>query len=315
MNAPLLLDPPVYADYVLDALRDWRRDGHRTALLTLIEIDGSAPRPKGSQMAVCADGRSVGAISGGCVERTLVLDAMAAMARGANHIERYGKGSRFKDIDLPCGSGICVHFDVTFADADLDRLMEARHRRIPAWLVIDEASGQASASQVSAAESDGIHVIPFLPQCRLVLAGQGPIAVSCAHLARMMEMRVEVHSTDRQVHSALRGQFPLHDLKGAADFAAELDAWTAVVTTFHDHSFEADILAAALRSDAFFIGALGSQRTHARRLETLRAMGCRDGDLARIQGPVGLDLGARTPPEIALAIVAQIVTSWRGRAR
>ena len=313
MNAPLLIDPPVYADYVLGRMQAWRREGRRTALLTLVRVDGNSPRPVGSQMAVCDDGRSVGAITGGCAERALVLDALTAMARGANRIELYGQGSRYKDIELPCGSGIHVHFDVTLDDAAVDGLVEARRARTSAWLCIDETTLQAAASWDRPAGAAHRLVIPFVPQCRLVVAGQGVVTLSAARLAMALEMAVEVHTADRDVCAQLGAEAPVFELASAGDFSPVLDAWTAVAVTFHDHSFEADILAAALDSPAFFIGALGSRRTHDRRLEVLRQKGRAQAELARIHGPIGLDLGARTPPEIALSIVAQVVSSWRAR--
>lgn len=312
MNAPILVDPPAYADYVLDAVRTWRDEGRRTALLTLIRVDGQAPRPVGSQLAVCEDGRSLGAITGGCAERALVLDALAAMARGRNNIELYGQGSRYKDIELPCGSGIHVHFDVTLAEADLDQLVTARRTRRMAWLAIDETTLQSKALAEAPVVSPGATVLSFLPQCRLVLAGQGVVTSSAAHLAAGLEMAVEVHTSDRTVAAQLAGH-QVFALPAAADFAPVLDPWTAVAVTFHDHGFEADILARALDSPAFFIGALGSRRTHAQRLEGLRQRGLSEAELSRIRGPIGLDLGARTPPEIALSILAQVVASWRAR--
>ena len=313
MNAPLLIDPPVYADYVLGALQAWRRQGHRTALLTLVRVDGGSPRPVGSQMAVCDDGRSIGAITGGCAERALVLDALTAMARGANRIELYGQGSRYKDIELPCGSGIHVHFDVTLDDAALDGLVEAREARTPAWLCIDETTLQAAAWHAPPVRAADRIVVAYLPQCRLVVVGQGVVTVSAARLAAALEMAVEVHTSDRQVRAQLGAEARVVELASAGDFRAVLDEWTAVAVTFHDHSFEADILMAALDSPAFFIGALGSRRTHEKRLEALRQRSRAEAELARIHGPIGLDLGARTPPEIALSIVAQVVTSWRAR--
>jgi len=311
----VVIPAPAYADYVLGDLRAWRREGRRTALLTLIRVDGQSPRPVGSQMAVCEDGRALGALTGGCAERALVLDAMAAMARGENHVELYGQGSRYKDIELPCGSGIHVLFDVTLSDEILDRLVEARQVRRPAWLVIDDTTLEASASRDAPAETTGGIILPYVPPCRLVLVGQGTVTLCAARLAAPLEMAVEVMTPDRDVQARLAGEMAVSGLASAADFRAVLDPWTAVAVTFHDHSFEADILCAALDSPAFFIGALGSRRTHQTRLETLRRLGRTDAELMRIHGPIGLDLGARTPPEIALSIVAQVVTSWRARFR
>lgn len=296
MNAPLLIDPPAYKDFVLEDLKAWRDEGLRTALLTLVKVEGRAPRPTGSQMAVAEDGRAIGAITGGCAERALVLDAMAAIARGENHTELYGEGSRFKDIVLPCGSGLHVHFDVTLSDDTLAALLAARRERRVADLRYD---------------LDMPYVRTYVPQCRLAVVGQGPITVALAQMARLTEMAVEIFTPDRQVARQMSAAL----ITGPEDFdTAVLDDWTALAMTFHDHGHEADILRRAVDSNAFFIGALGSRPTHARRLETLAAMGATPPQLARIQGPIGLDIGARTPPEIAVSVLAQVVSAWRNRS-
>ncbi len=292
MNAPLLIDAPVYKDFVLDDLRAWRDEGLRTALLTLVQIDGRSPRPLGSQIAVAEDGQAAGAITGGCAERALVLDALAAIDRGENYIELYGEGSRFRDILLPCGSGLHVHFDVNLTDGALDAVLMAYHNR-----------------QISRLQC-GPYLHTYLPQCRLVVVGQGPVAVTVAQVAAQMEMAVEIFSPDTTVLQAVGGR----RLTGLADFdMGLLDTHTALAMIFHDHGFEPDILRHAIASQAFFIGALGSRPTHERRLESLRAMGATEPQLARIHGPIGLDVGAKTPPEIALSVVAQVVSAWRSQ--
>ena len=292
MNAPLLIDAPVYKVFVLEDLRAWREEGLRTALLTLVQIDGRSPRPLGSQIAVAEDGRAVGAITGGCAERALVLDALAAIGRGENHIELYGEGSRFRDIVLPCGSGLHVHFAVTLTDSELDAVLTAYRARRIAHLQC------------------GPYERTYLPQCRLVVVGQGPVATTVAQVAVEMEMAVQVFSPDAAVLRAAGGE----RLSDAAQFdAGLLDAHTALAMIFHDHSFEPDILRQAIESEAFFIGALGSRPTHDRRLESLRVAGATPAQLTRIHGPIGLDIGAKTPPEIALSVVAQVVSAWRVR--
>ncbi|MBW8733683.1 MAG: XdhC family protein [Asticcacaulis sp.] len=279
-------DPPVYADYVLDALPGWRAAGLKTALVTLVEISGSSPRPLGSQIAVAEDGRAIGAVTGGCVEQSIVLDAMAAIARRESRLERYGEGSRFKDLKLPCGSGITVHFDVDMADDRLASLLEARAMR------------QVARYTISA---DGLSFDKvYEPQRRLVIAGQGNVVPWLAKVAAMTEYQVMVFSPDD------------NSLNDPGDFDdGLLDAFTAFVSLFHDHSFEPELLDKALASPAFYIGALGSRRAQAARLATLAERGWDAAMLNRIHGPVGLDIGARTPPEIAVSIVAQVVEAAR----
>lgn len=293
MNAPLLIDAPVYKDFVLEDLKSWRDEGLRTALLSLVKVEGRSPRPLGSQMAVAEDGRAVGAITGGCAERALALDAMAAIARGESHTELYGEGSRFKDIVLPCGSGLHVHFDVGLSDETLDGLLAARRERRVADLRYD---------------LEAPYVRTYVPQCRLAVVGQGPITTALAQMAVLAEIAVEIFTPDRAVLRACAGRL----MTGPEDFDERmLDDWTALAMTFHDHSYEAEVLHQAVNSGAFFIGALGSRPTHELRLEALAAMGATAQQLARIHGPIGLDIGARTPPEIAVAVLAQVVSAWR----
>jgi xanthine dehydrogenase accessory factor len=278
---------PTYQDYVLDAYLGWRGEGKRCALLTLIATTGGSPRPVGSQMAVCEDGRHVGMITGGCAEAALVHDAITAIDQGSDYIERYGEGSRFKDITLPCGAGLDIHFAVTLGDDEVRRVANARDARQPAQMVV------------------GGLVRHYRPVGRIVIVGQGPIVIMLAQLATMAEMETIIYSPDAMITDSLPNVRPL---RGDGDFDADLlDANSALITLFHDHAFEPQILKVALNSPAFYIGALGSKRAHQARLESLRDQ----GDVGRIHGPVGLDIGAKTPPEIAISIMAQIIEHWR----
>jgi xanthine dehydrogenase accessory factor len=287
----LILPPPVYRDFVLPALMAWRKTGHRTALLTLISTTGQSPRPVGSQLAVCETGESCGLITGGCAEGALVLDALEAMRLGENRTELYGEGSRFKDITLPCGSGLKVFFDVRISDAEIERIVTSREARQPASMII------------SAPDAD--YTRHYLPACRLVVVGQGPIVKALTQLAPALEIELDIWSPDETLAGRLNG----HHLTSPEDFDIALDRYCGVATVFHDHTYEPPVLLKALHSDCFFIGALGSRKAHARRLQTLRDMGAEPDN--RIHGPIGLDISAGSPPEIALSIMAQVVEQWR----
>lgn len=290
----MILPPPVYRDFVLPALRNWRRAGHRTALLTLISTTGQSPRPVGSQLAVCDTGEACGLITGGCAEGTLVLDALEAMRLGENRVELYGEGSRFKDITLPCGSGLKVFFDVGISDAEIGRIIARRDTRQPASMLIS-APGEPAYTR------------HYLPACRLVAIGQGPIMEALAQMAPALEIELGIWSPDAALAARLNGRH----LTSPEDFDAAFDRYSAVATVFHDHSYEPPVLLRALQSESFFIGALGSRKAHARRLETLRELGAAPETVTRIHGPVGLDIAAASPPEIALSILAQVVEHWR----
>ena len=287
----MIVPAPEYRDFVLGQWLDWRREGKRCALLTLVATHGGSPRPVGSQMAVCEDGRNVGLISGGCIEKALVLDAIAAIERGENHVERYGEGSRFKDLRLPCGSGIDIHFDVGLGGEAVEAVV-----------------AQVQARQEAVLETGGLRRV-YPPALRLIVVGQGPIMTSTLQFAAALEMEPVAYSPDLDTLEVLRGLgFAALALEAYGE--ATFDRHTAVLTLFHDHDHEADILARAVRSEAFYIGALGSRRAQAVRLDRLAVMGVGDAEM-RIHGPVGMDIGAKTPPEIALSALAEIVQCYR----
>lgn len=293
--------PPAYADYVLEALAAWRREGLGTALLTIVATDGGSPRPLGSQMAVAQDGRALGAISGGCLERSLVLEAIDAIERQCSRTVLYGAGSKYVDLVLPCGSSLHVHFDVTLSDAELDRLVAARRRRRPSAYTCEGPGGPFQRV--------------YEPQPRALIMGQGPILLSLGAFLVATEFEVHVATPDGATFEQGLSGAQVRGLRGAWDWdEGLLDGASALISLFHDHDHEVEIFDRALRSPAFYLGALGSRRTHALRLERLADRGWTDEDLRRVHGPVGLDLGAQTPPEIALSIGAQLVAARRGRS-
>lgn len=302
--------PAIYVRNVLNSLQLWRRAGLKTALVTLIATDGSAPRPLGSQMAIAENGEAVGNITGGCAEAAIIAEARTRIASGRNGTLRYGAGSPYIDIRLPCGSGIDVYFDVQFRDQDLDTLLIAEAQRRPACLSIDPMSHRIEAlGEASAPHSASIYTRAYPPTTRLVLAGKGPTVPILARLATaadfdVMAMSSEPETLEATAPYASRAE---HLTTPEAFRFSEFDRWTAFVSLFHEHEWEPPILQKALASTCFYVGALGSKRTHQERIATLRSLGVDDAAIARIRAPVGLKLGGKNPPEIALAILAEIV--------
>lgn len=301
--------PAIYLQSVLPALREWRSQGLRTALVTLIASDGSAPRPVGSQMAIAENGKAVGNITGGCAEAAIVAEAQARIANGRNGVVRYGAGSPYIDIRLPCGSGIDVYFDVGFPDAALHVLLDAGARRAPATLEIDTAAGVSRVLPGDVAVADGCHGRSYPPITRLLMAGKGPLVPILARLASATDFEVialspEPETLEATAPFALRAEY----LATAESFRFDdFDRWTAFVSLFHEHEWEPPILRRALASPCFYVGALGSRRTADVRVGLLREAGVPDADIARLHAPVGLKLGGRNPPEIAIAILAEII--------
>ncbi len=320
------LSPPVrFVDDVTPALLDWRRAGLRGALVTLVGIDGASPRPLGSQMAVNERGDWVGQISSDCAEAAIAREALACIAQGEPRTVRYGRGSKYMDVRLPCGSGLDVHFDPCVPIDVLEGLEVERRARRPVALISPQSSDGKSAahhhiemlgadpskSSLEIADAETIFVRWYWPQTRVIVVGRGAYASSMVSFIHTLGWEACLLTPDIALIEQHAHQCRIsRRLTGANDFDATLiDPWTATVLLFHDHTWEPGILAQALKAGGFYIGALGSKATHNRRLQELSRFGVMDTEANRIHGPAGLDVGARTPPEIALSIAGEIVAA------
>ncbi|MEM7359868.1 MAG: XdhC family protein [Pseudomonadota bacterium] len=286
---------PSRAKHLLGDAIKWLRQGDQIALLTLVNIEGSAPYPPGSQMLVNQRGEYLGQITGGCAEVALADQAVAAIGQQANTVERYGLNSPYFDIQLPCGSGIDVHFEVAAKLADYEELHAKLLRR--------ESAEQQLKNRL------GVFKRVYAPAERLLVFGQGPILASLAQLARFSGFEVIAVAQDANSVARLNemGVSAVELSTNKQDYQQICDKHTAVVSLFHEHEFETDILRQVLATEAFYIGALGSRRTHEQRLESLQSLGLSGADLDKIHGPVGLDIGANTPEQIAVSVIAQLI--------
>jgi xanthine dehydrogenase accessory factor len=269
--------------------------GHQVALVTLIAIDGNAPYPVGSQMLVTEQGDYLGQITGGCAETAIADQAALLIRRRENTTLRYGLDSPFFDIRLPCGSGIDVYFDTSITLESLNLIaLQLEQRRVYRQVLTG---------------NDRVFEKVYLPSARLILFGQGPILVLLAELAIKSGFDVacvaQNQHTERLASSAGLQAMPLEQARTV--FATQLDEFGAMVSLFHEHELETELLADALKTKAFYIGALGSKRTHRARLDSLKNYPVDESQLARIRGPVGLDIGANTPAHIAVSILAEII--------
>ncbi len=306
-----------FSEYVLADLLAWRAQGKRTALLTLYNVEPTGPRPAGSQMASSDSGDFTGFLSGGCVEGALVEEAKAAMAEGKNRTIRYGVNSPYFDIELPCGSAIDVYIDVGFSDAGANALNDAMDNRHAVRLLSDMQTG-INQIETLAGDDDRAQLILdgnkfdrlYRPPLRLVIAGKGPVVAASAEIARASDIEVHVISSE----DATRSQAEAVSAKTYKTTRPELiDTWTAVATLFHEHELEVPVLGAAMTSDAFYIGALGSRSTHADRVSRFIEDGYSEEQVKRIKGPLGISIGSRNPPEIAISMIAEVLQTYRGR--
>ncbi|MCW5698503.1 MAG: XdhC family protein [Rhodospirillales bacterium] len=310
------------------------------AIAMVIDTWGSSPCPPGSLLAVCDDGRFEGSVSGGCIEGSVVTEALGLLDGGHPRLKEYGiPDNQAWEAGLACGGRLSVFI----AGVDDAALFRALIEGSPAALVTDLKTGRhaivgpdhvtgdipmsaeeiADARQALLADTSRritsdkarLFAASFNPRPQVIIVGAVHIAQSLAPMARMAGFDVVV--IDPRLTFASSERFPgvtlNHQWPDEALTATGLGAHSAVVALSHDPKLDDPALDAALRSHAFYIGALGSRGTQAKRLDRLRSLGFAESDLARIHGPIGLDLGGRKPAEIAVAILAQIIAARYGK--
>ena len=311
---------------LIQAARHWVEAGHGVALALVIRTWGSSPRPVGSLMVVRDDIVVEGSVSGGCVEGAVIDAAIDSLAAGAGQRLDFGVADAAAwEVGLSCGGRIAVLVTPVAAGglpaSDLAALADDMASRRAGLMTLDATTGAlidavdredgGSASELSGDES--IFTFRQLPPRRLMVIGGVHITQFLAPMARQAGYDVVV--IDPRAVFSTEQRFPgITCLTAWPDEAlAEMppDARTAIVTLTHDPKIDDPGLQAALASRAFYIGCLGSRRTHAARCDRLREAGFGDSDLARLNGPVGLDIGARTPAEIAVSILAQMIAVER----
>jgi xanthine dehydrogenase accessory factor len=315
---------------VLAQLEGWLAKGDRAALATVIDTRRSAPRPLGSRLAVSESGLLVGSVSGGCVESDVALQAREAIAEGEPRILPYGIADEdARSVGLPCGGEIDV-FVAPVADAELvARLRRAvengEHGRLTTVVRGDgagtmelELDGAPAAERPALVEEGGrtLFVEPLSPPPLLLMIGAVDLAEALSAQASQLGWRSVVADPRRALLTPERLPSAGSLIAGWPEDAlarAGTDKQTAVVILAHDEKIDIPALSWALRSDAFYVGALGSRRTQAKRRERLAEEGLSEDELARLSGPAGLDLGGDTVEETALSIMAEIVAVRRGR--
>ena len=317
----------------------WLAEGQRVALATVVETWGSSPCPAGSQMAISEKARFAGSVSGGCIETSVVSEAVEAMKDRKPILLRYGvSDEQGHAAGLTCGGNIGVF--VELLDAALLAQYQGKKPFVRAvglesgaWAVLrqDKTEGTLSLNdavraglhearqdgecRVVRAGAEPVFIHPVRPAFRLIVIGAVRIAQSLASMAA--EAGFEVTVVDPRRAFATPERFPGFSLvcewPDKALPALGVDSGTAIVTLTHDAKPDDMALAFALRSPALYIGALGGRKSHAKRVDRLKAMGLTDAEIARIRAPVGLDIGAETPAEIALSVIAEIVAAKNGK--
>lgn len=337
---------------IIDDIDTWLAAGETDlAIATVLSTWGSAPRKAGAKMAFVAGGKLItGSVSGGCVEGAVISAGEEVLATGQPQLLHFGVADETAwGVGLACGGTI----DVFVARFDLDiyqivrewiegdrsgavvsmirgpreivgRQVAVEDERVVAGTLdptLDSTiatlvSEQTTSARYSLNEELELFIDVLKPPPGLVIIGGAHIAVALAQLGKLLGYYVTLVDPRRAYASQAR--FPnvdriIRDWPDKALAEVPLDAGTAVVTLSHDPKIDDPALSIALRSQAFYIGALGSRKTHARRCERLAALGYSQSQIQRIHAPVGLDIGADNPEEIALAVMGEIVRAYRGR--
>lgn len=307
----------------------WIDAGKGVALATVIETWGSAPRRVGAQLVISSDGEMEGSVSGGCVEGAVVVEALEVLAEGGTRVLEYGvsDGDAFA-VGLACGGTIRILVEPVgeggLSVEMLRALVAARAAReqVAYRVALDgshrslERAGleERFRKDQSGLGEDGTEFIAVHnPPLRLVIVGGVHIAQALVRMAQtvgydtiVVDPREAFGSKARFPDAAVVNDWPDEALQGIG-----VDARTAVVLLTHDPKLDDPALHVALASKAFYVGALGSTRTHAKRRARLEAAGFDAEQIARIHGPVGLNIGAAGPAEIAVSILAQMIQTLR----
>jgi xanthine dehydrogenase accessory factor len=319
-------------DRIPETALDWHRAGKSVAIATVIETWSSAPRPVGSQLAISAAAQMIGSVSGGCVEGAVVVEALEVLTDRKPRTLTYGIADETAfAAGLACGGTIRIVVEPVGKGGIPPDLLSAlgadRAAARPVALVTrlddgthgllhpgnDAMVDRAFDTDRSGLTEDGRFIAIHNPPLRLIIIGAVHIAAplltiarSCGYACTLIDPR-SAFGTDQR----FPGETVLDDWPDAAVQGLRPDGRTAVVTLTHDPKLDDPAILAALQSQAFYIGCLGSSRTHASRLDRLRALGVDKDSLARVHGPVGLKIGAQTAAEIAISIMAEITATLR----
>ena len=303
---------------VLERALEWRRAGRRVWLLTVAQTFGASPRPPGSLAAIRDDGILVGSVSGGCIEDDLVA-RRAEYAGRKPQFAAYGvSAEEARRFGLPCGGQLEVIIEAEVRDAEIAQLLEAiAAGRIVARRV-DLATGDWSLDAAKPTDECERTHARFTsvhgPRWRMLIIGASEIAHYLAEVAQTVDFQVHVCDPREEYRTAWRakGARWIAGMPDDAVVAFKPDGHSVVLTVSHDPKLDDMALIEALKSDAFYVGAVGSARTSAERRKRLGDFDLTPNEIARLHGPVGLSIGSRTPPEIALAILGDLVAARNG---
>ncbi|WP_137924892.1 XdhC family protein [Cupriavidus sp. 2SB] len=310
---------------VLLACQQWREQGFDVALVTVVRTWGSSPRPPGALMAIRSDGRVSGSVSGGCIEDDLIHQVHqsgleSVVPGGQPQLVSYGvDAEQAHRFGLPCGGTLQLAIERLGKPESIAQVVERLRQRLPTRRMLDLESGQASFADAMPGDRvtcDGSKVVNILgPAYRLIVIGAGQLSRYFCQTAVGLGFDVTVCDPREEYRGDwdVPGTRLTHDMPDDVVLAAGLDARTGVIALTHDPKLDDLAIMEALRSPAFYVGALGSRANHEKRVARLREyFDLTAEELSRLRGPAGIFIGSRTPGEIALSILTEIVATKNG---
>jgi len=305
---------------VLKTASAWIAAGHRCQLVTVIKTWGSSPRPIGATLAICNDGRVVGSVSGGCIEDDLIERVRSeGITRTVPEIVSYGiSADEAHRFGLPCGGTIELAIEPLTSASGVDELLARLDRHELLARRLDLQTGAVTLTPALAGDvqnvSDGMLTTIHGPRWRLFIIGAGQLSRFLAQIATAMDYYVTVCDPREEYRAGwqLPGVQLVHMMPDDLVLESRLDHRSAVVALTHDPKLDDLALMEALKSDAFYVGAIGSRLNNAKRRERLKEFDLNDAQLARLHGPIGLYIGSKTPSEIAISILAELTAVKNG---
>lgn len=309
---------------VLRQARDWLADGHTVWLASVLKTYGSSPRQPGAMCAIRDDGLLIGSVSGGCIEDDLKDKALAGQLP-ATEVQFLTYGESVADRDrfrLPCGGTLHLAIEKVTDAGWLTVVLDNIEQRLPISrrLLLSSLQSRVEAVGVDASpvtETAGELRFVYGPRARLLLIGAGETSAYLAKMASALDFQVLVAEPREEMQVTWQDEDGelLAMMPDDAVLKIKPDQDTSIVTLTHDPKLDDMALLEALKSDAFFVGSLGSKRTNAKRRERLAMFDLTQAQINRLHGPVGLDIGSKTPAEIAVAILAQLVQLRQAKAK
>ncbi|MBC3811274.1 XdhC family protein [Undibacterium aquatile] len=299
---------------VLKSCDAWVKSGRRCELVTVIKTWGSSPRPEGAMLGICEDGRVIGSVSGGCIEDDLIARVQQhGITRNAPEIVTYGiSADEAHRFGLPCGGTIQLAIEPLTDSSKIGELLDRLADHELTTRELDLASGAVTLSKADAhaqllLTSERLITVHG-PRWRLLIIGAGQLSRFLASIAVGMDYQVTVCDPreEYRVGWQVDGVQVVHAMPDDLVLEMQLDSRSAVVALTHDPKLDDLALMEALKTEAFYVGAIGSRLNNAKRRERLQQFDVSEAQLAKLHGPVGLYIGSKTPAEIAISILAEM---------